>query len=357
MNNLDTISTILILGSIQGFAISFILFSKKGLSKFPNKILGTMVSFFSKGILIHTIYNLKIFDFNFHAEIISVLFLIIAPLLYFYSLALSGKMKEINSKDFWHFLPFGLGFFIFLPTIFLLPNGVETEDCIYCEPLGVILILQNLVYIFFIFKNLQISNQKRIYTVWLRFLVLGYFVTWVLALLNESHSPSNSWNFIWIYVSAFMYAIGYFGLKNPDIFEFKEEKKPSKKYEKSTLSEELANQYLAKLEKLIETEKPYLENDLTLVKLAKKLKISTHHLSQILNERRNQNFYDFVNSLRIEEAKRLILDPKSENLNFSDIGYESGFNSVSAFNTAFKKFTNRTPSEFRKNKILFNRKI
>jgi AraC-like DNA-binding protein len=76
--------------------------------------------------------------------------------------------------------------------------------------------------------------------------------------------------------------------------------------------------------------------------------MSTHHLSQLINEGLNQNFFDFVNSYRIEEIKKQLHDPKLSHIKIEEIAFQNGFNSKSAFNTAFKKFTQTTPSQFRK---------
>lgn len=121
-----------------------------------------------------------------------------------------------------------------------------------------------------------------------------------------------------------------------------------KKYEKSSLTPEKAEECLKCLKILMNKEKPYLDSELSLQKLSSLLAISPHHLSQVLNENMEQSFFDFVNSYRIEEAKKLLLSPKSELLTILAIAEESGFNSKSAFNTAFKKFTGLTPSEFKK---------
>ena len=123
---------------------------------------------------------------------------------------------------------------------------------------------------------------------------------------------------------------------------------PSKKYEKSTLTPERAEEYLKRIQIMMEKEKPYREGDLTLQKLASSLAISPHHLSQIINERLNQNFFDFINAHRIEEAKRMLVDPAKKYYSILAIAEEVGFNSKSAFNTAFRKYANMTPSEFRK---------
>jgi AraC-like DNA-binding protein len=77
------------------------------------------------------------------------------------------------------------------------------------------------------------------------------------------------------------------------------------------------------------------------------MNIHANYLSRIINERRNQSFNDFVNQYRIEEACRRLTDPGWKNMTILQIAYETGFYSKSVFNTAFKKFTGQTPSQYR----------
>jgi AraC-like DNA-binding protein len=97
----------------------------------------------------------------------------------------------------------------------------------------------------------------------------------------------------------------------------------------------------------MEHERPFTDGDLTIQKLAAQLSVPSHHLSQVINERLNQTFSDFINSYRVEEAKRRLLDPAAKHLSILGIAEEVGFNSKSSFNSVFKKHTNMTPSEFR----------
>lgn len=151
-----------------------------------------------------------------------------------------------------------------------------------------------------------------------------------------------------VFLTLFVYVLGYHGLKQPEIIVQTEEESIDKKYERSTLTDEKSEEYLNRLLDLMRNQKPYLVNDLTLLKLAEQLGISSHHLSQVINEKLNQNFYDFVNKHRVEEAKRLLLDPAKNSYTIFAIATESGFNSKSAFNSCFKKFTGQTPTEFKK---------
>ena len=98
----------------------------------------------------------------------------------------------------------------------------------------------------------------------------------------------------------------------------------------------------------MKSDKLYLDRTLTLEKMARKLSIPPLHLSQLINERLNQNFTNFENSYRVDEAKRRLSDPRNDRFTIVAIAEASGFNSKSTFNAAFKKNTNLTPSEFKK---------
>lgn len=122
---------------------------------------------------------------------------------------------------------------------------------------------------------------------------------------------------------------------------------PKKKYEKSALSEELEETLLLKLNRLMESEKPFLESDLSLPKLAQRLNTTPHYLSQILNDRLAQSFFDLLASYRVREAQQLLQDPATTNLKIDEIAERVGYNSPSAFHTAFKRLTNLTPAQYR----------
>ncbi len=82
--------------------------------------------------------------------------------------------------------------------------------------------------------------------------------------------------------------------------------------------------------------------------MAGKIGIHPRYLSQIINESLGQNFFDFINHYRIEEAKRMLTQTLDEHITVLEVLYEVGFNSKSAFNTAFKRHTGVTPTEFKK---------
>lgn len=122
---------------------------------------------------------------------------------------------------------------------------------------------------------------------------------------------------------------------------------PRKKYEKSSLSVEVEEIVLQRLTRLMEEEKPYLQSDLSLPKLASHLNTTPHHLSQLLNDRLEQSFFDLLATYRIREAQSLLQDPATAYLKIDEIAERVGYNSPSAFHTAFKRLTNQTPAQFR----------
>ncbi|MGC4021544.1 MAG: helix-turn-helix domain-containing protein [Cyclobacteriaceae bacterium] len=117
------------------------------------------------------------------------------------------------------------------------------------------------------------------------------------------------------------------------------------KYKSSTLTSDQRENILSKLRLTMEGEKPFLNPTFSLPDLADKLRISVHQLSQAINEGLDKSFFEMTAEYRIEEAKRLLVD--QPNIKIEEIAEQVGYNSKSSFNTAFKKITGKTPSEFR----------
>ncbi|MBO4712183.1 helix-turn-helix domain-containing protein [bacterium] len=120
------------------------------------------------------------------------------------------------------------------------------------------------------------------------------------------------------------------------------------KYEGYQLEDEIASVYAAEAKTLMEKEKLYKNPDLTLPMLSKKLKLSANTLSQVLNGYCGQTFYNFVNTYRLEEVISMMRDPEYDDRSVLELLLEAGFKSKSTFNPIFKKYTGKTPSEYRK---------
>ena len=97
----------------------------------------------------------------------------------------------------------------------------------------------------------------------------------------------------------------------------------------------------------MQSEKYYLSSTASLSGLAKSINESSHHVSQVINEKLNQSFFELLASYRVEEAKVILKTDLGKKLTIEEVAEQVGYNSKSAFNTAFKKFTSQTPSAYR----------
>lgn len=120
------------------------------------------------------------------------------------------------------------------------------------------------------------------------------------------------------------------------------------KYKNSGLPKTLEIKLSHDLEKLMQEQQLYKQNDLKLETLAEKLNTNKHFVSQVINEIHKVNFFEYVNLKRIEEAKQLLRSRSKKDLNIIEVAYEVGFNNKGTFNSVFKKITGLTPTEFRR---------
>ena len=137
----------------------------------------------------------------------------------------------------------------------------------------------------------------------------------------------------------------YYGIKKYIYF-----KKIENKYKYSKLDTSQVDAYLKKIKNALEIEKLYKDESISLRSLSEKISVPGYLVSQVINERLNKNFRNLVNGLRIEEAKRMLMDSKDKNHTILSIAYEVGFNSKTVFNRTFKLFTGMTPTDYKNSK-------
>ncbi len=354
---MNIIEIIIYIGLTQGLMLGIVLNTIRRGNRAANRILGIILIIFSSGMLLHVLGHSEQGDiFRHHREMVMLFFLMI-PVLFFHYVQL---LSRVNRKlTIVHWIGPGTGLTVFIAHFFL----NESYEKLSHEIISGIVILLVMIYIPLTFRELQRHNRairesfssiEKITLNWLRNLMIAFTAAWILtAVVEMVNIEPITGDLIWLIISVFIYWIGYMGLVQPEIFtgEMKDlrpdEFTVKKKYEKSTLTEDKAAEICSDLNVLMKDRKPYLDAETTLPKLAKMLNVTTHELSQIINDKFGQNFFEFINQYRISESKKLMDEPKNDHLNIAAIGYASGFNSISAFNSAFKKFSDMTPSQYR----------
>jgi AraC-like DNA-binding protein len=123
------------------------------------------------------------------------------------------------------------------------------------------------------------------------------------------------------------------------------------KYTKSGLSGDRIEQHKRRLNRLMQFEKVYRQPDLTLPKLAVMVNCSVNHLSQVINSGIGISFFDYLNQHRVEYAKKLLQQPVEQQRSILSVALTAGFNSNSSFYTAFKKASQQTPAQYRKEQL------
>ncbi|MDX5443122.1 MAG: helix-turn-helix domain-containing protein, partial [Hymenobacteraceae bacterium] len=298
------------------------------------------------------------------------------PLLYLFVHFLTIKNPVFKPKQLLHFIPFVLffltDFLLIVASRQSLRGDWPIAELIVFELLVIHLLSYNIKTIQTL-KNYR-SSILQVHSCleekdlrWLYFLVmlltgtyaLSFSVTHLLAFGIKS--AGVLYVLIQVLLTAIIYLMSYRMLFTPSLFLLsgqgnKETAQPEgstapipEKYQRSGLTNEQAENYALQLETYMQDNKPYLDPDLSIYSLAEKLNVSRNHLTEVINEILGQNFYEFVNTYRVEEVKKLLTDPRHAHLNLAALGLEAGFKSKTAFNTNFKKFTGTTPSIWKRN--------
>ena len=121
------------------------------------------------------------------------------------------------------------------------------------------------------------------------------------------------------------------------------EEPPEPRYQTSALTSEDMADYWDRLQLAMGEKQPYLDSKLRIADLADMIDIPTHHLSQIINQQADQNFFEYINGFRVSSAKELL---EKSDRSMTAIAFDAGFNSQSAFYRHFKRITGLTPRQF-----------
>lgn len=318
----------------------------------------------------------------------------LGPLLYFYTSSLTNSTTLLRKQQLLYLLPTLFLFLLWGPVYLKSAAGKKEYLVDVFQQEGVIWEVPYPDNLFFITVFLAVflgliflalsshqlyrfdANIRQLYSSidfmnlrWLRFLLVLSSLLWLSAFLGLFF---NSWvleGIDFFIFPIFIFLISYYDVRQkriplsslesllekepaveplPVLVPAGEEGEVAVKYAKSGIREGALDDLAVRLKCLIEEEKVHTNSELSLQELAERMETSTHHLSQLLNEKMNQSFYEFINYHRVQEVKRKLASEDFNHLKMLAIAFESGFNSKTTFNAAFKKYTGLSPSEYRK---------
>jgi len=361
----EIIAYIFAIGAAQAIFLFFILWKKKE-NKFANKLLAITMLVFATDLLAGVAFlSGYVKNIPWVLGLNNSLPFLYGPLIYLYVVFLIHKKEKFEFKNYIHFVPFilvqiyGVLFFYFESTEYQLSLlDFSKQPPWHIRLVGLLIPVVGIFYmILTVIKTVEfnkkiknsLSNIEDIDLSWLQYLVFGTMVIWMVVLISYlvgfifgDQLQANL--MIYITLSIFLYTLAIKSYRQPEI---KVESTTQDSYKKSGLTDEKANEIRQKILNVMNADKPYLDPKLNLNQLAEKMEISTHNLSEIINTKLEQNFYDFVNRYRVEEVKKIIGEDKEAKYNILAHGFEAGFSSKSAYYTAFKKFSGKTPAQYR----------
>ncbi|MCL6272636.1 helix-turn-helix domain-containing protein [Muricauda sp. 2012CJ35-5] len=376
---IDFIALVIFLGVFLGLFVSYFIIKKSLGNNLPNLFMGLFILAISltmlEGWLNYTGY---IFRFLWLSNFAEPLNFLMAGLLYLF---IDSQLDGHRKKYYWvHFIPslfwFGICMFYFLqPDEVKFNDSLEVMDMDYPrldenqtfsdDPLGVRNYTNLLTGIYFVVyiilgsrklllktkslgESIFVTKNKTLKAI--RNISLHIIIVTIIFILvkNTFHDDVGD-HFIYLYVSfmIFMTAIQIMNQSTyyNEVSSFLEV--PSLKYIKSSLEESEKNTILENILSQMENEKYFKSSTASLSGLAKAIHETPHHVSQVINEKIGKSFFELLATYRVKEAQTILKTDMGKKLTIEEVAERVGYNSKSAFNSAFKKITSKTPSAFR----------
>lgn len=289
-----------------------------------------------------------------------VCFYFIGPLLYFYFQFILTHRFAFSRYSWVHFLPGAAAGFIVAAMLMASPSnafddyvfrdrlpGTAAGAAAFLLAVGAVLGVMGYMAVILL-RMLRLLSEmpperKRtiLPALWLVIVIMAVSGAWVVYMLLPL--PINE--IIYSAESLAIIAIYLLGTRYPEYMQILKLEAERVVYERSQIKGLDVEFVLARLKTLMEHEQAFCDEDMSLKRLADEIGITPHQLSEVINSRLGKNFYSFINQYRVEEAERLLLaEPERPVLS---IATAVGFETLSAFYTAFRKTTGMTPTRFR----------
>ncbi len=368
MNSFDTIDLILFLGISQGIFLAITIQLVQYKNTAANKILSYILLIAAFMLLGRFVYfrNSSYLLRQLASFADGVIFLF-GPFVYTYIRRFSFNEIPIYKLAWYNYLPaiypcLISGWFLFYPEeefSILVKNGTIPLRVIYNS---IVLggIFSNLYYCLKSFllvqrfhkeqKNNLSYHQSAISFLYMFLSAIALFlILWTFNFtghfFNHKIFSLFNYDFVWVSIPLFIYVVGFYSLKQPEIFRVHLNKRKEKN-NKKRIEGELLIKLQTRLEVLMVNDKIYLNNTLTLKDLSEKVGTSTNNISWLLNNIHNCSFYDYINKYRVEAFIKKVQNGEHQQHTLLALSMDAGFNSKSTFNKAFKTEMNDTPTNY-----------
>ncbi|PSR57314.1 AraC family transcriptional regulator [Adhaeribacter arboris] len=370
--NIAPLDLILLLGSLQGIILFFLLWYNPKGPRLPNKLLAWLMGLmglasFAVGVPVANMWISHALDL-----LPFIVTMPMGPIIYFYAKALLNPEFRIGRRGKWHFYPiiidfgsqligwtflFGILLGVFNPQNNLSwANAMDAYDTYSDIPRW----LSLTTYLWLTHRLLSrqtkteatLPEEQQHHIGWLKPLVRAFFIfqfIWLLYLIpyiipatRNGLLDTFGWYPIYIPIAILIYWIGFRGY-------FHTQKNFTQNYRKvpaTLLPEETANGTIQFLKKAMATDQLFLDPELTVEKVSRHVGIPAKIISAVLNQHLQKSFNTFVNGYRVAEVKKRLLDPVNQSSTLVGIAFDCGFNSQATFQRAFRSETNQSPKEF-----------
>jgi len=368
--------TVLILGSLQCFLMGIILLCIRTLAPTKRLLLSLFLCSLGADFLDTLMYWALPFKSRVLADQVYVFYLLkpvallAAPALYLYIKSVLYTDFAMTKYRLVHMVPAALValllplYLLLRSTEFFVLAKYDYDLLFYDPPFQGYLLLKNITYLSYGFASYRLMLgytkrlkqgflvNSRIDPVWLRLLVIGFLVVWLLYaasylshLLFEWRAMASWAGLVGNYLNLlFVTSLVMYSLIQSRAFINVRERHEDTGLDRRSDKEE--QELATRMHTLMHREKLYLDPDLSLERLAGKLGVSSKLVSSVLNHRLRRNFFEYVNEFRVKRALSLIAGEASSKP-MAQVMRASGFNSKSTFNRCFKRATGKTPSDYR----------
>jgi len=369
--NINILLGLIFAGIIQGFVLGvFILFQKKYKSK-ASRYLGLLILSFTLSNLQYTLDDIDAISWDLFNLIYFPYLFLVAPLLYYFVTRFLYLDRVSSKLEKLLFIPFFIFMMITLvyKTIAIVLNRAASNDIFqteladvidfYGDFINILTIMISIVASLSVIKayekkhlkfNSRIVKEQLLWLKVLLYMLLAVLIPWLIYTYAYLLDENVVFLPAFVLASLVIYLLGYIGIHKIHTLEQRREIRSVARDQKSfSIVEKTKNTHIVSIEKILKKERNFLDPNFSLDLLAEELSLSKSHLSRIINTELHMSFSDYLNSLRVDEAKKHLLNPEFSKYTVLAIGLESGFNSKTTFNTTFKKRTGQTPSQFKKN--------